>query len=99
MNNVISHGSIKYIFLLSHFLDVLNAVFNLPQDAHPCLRLTSLKLIGDLHMWISHNSENWLEQSVQYLLAGLTVGPELNIRKDFQVKFDFYYCTNDFRFT
>ena len=85
MNNVISHGSIKYIFLLSHFLDVLNAVFNLPQDAHPCLRLTSLKLIGDLHMWISHNSENWLEQSVQYLLAGLTVGPELNIRKDFQV--------------
>ena len=36
-------------------------------------------------MWISHNHENWLEKAVQYLLAGLTVGPELKIRKDFQV--------------
>lgn len=36
-------------------------------------------------MWISQNHENWLEKAVQYLLAGLTVGPELKIRKDFQV--------------
>ena len=72
-------------FYCNTYSDVLNAVFNLPQDAHPCLRLTSLKLIGDLHMWISHNHENWLEKAVQYLLAGLTVGPELKIRKDFQV--------------
>lgn len=63
--------------------EVLNAVFSLPADTHPCLYLTSLKLIGDLQTWISHNKENWLEKSIQYLLSGLNI--ENNCKKDFQL--------------
>ena len=60
--------------ILTRLSEVLNAVFSLPADTHPCLHLTSLKLIGDLQTWISHNKENWLEKSIQYLLSGLNIG-------------------------
>ena len=43
-----------------------------PANTHPCLKLTSIKLIGDLYMWISHHQDNWLEKSIQYLLNSLT---------------------------
>ena len=58
----------------------------LRQDAastHPCMRITSLKLIGDLYMWISHHRDNWLENCFQFLLAGLAeTGP---CQKEFQL--------------
>ena len=65
-------------------LEMLHSILEQPAaTTHPCMRITSLKLIGDLYMWISHHRENWLERSVQFLISGMSEqGP---CQKDFQL--------------
>ncbi|CAH1799403.1 unnamed protein product [Owenia fusiformis] len=49
---------------------VLQAVLNLPQDAHVAVRYTSTFLVGELSEWINLHP-NYLEPVLQFLLSGL----------------------------
>ena len=51
----------------------------MPADStHPVLRLTCLKLVGDLYMWIAHHRENWLMKVVDFLIVGIQENPQLD---------------------
>lgn len=63
--------------------ELLSVVLSQPSaTTHPCLRLTSIKLVGDMHDWIDANKENWMEKSIQFLFEGLAA--DGNCQKDFQ---------------
>ena len=51
----------------------------MPADStHPVLRLTCLKLVGDLYMWIAHHRENWLMKVVDFLIVGIQENPKFD---------------------
>jgi len=68
-----------------NFLDLAKTILDqFPTSTHVCVRITSLKLIGQLYIWVKHQPQgDWLLRCIQFLLTGLAEQGAL--KEQFQV--------------